>query len=68
MVLNTTALGALDSIVENQAFTIAFWMAGEESAVGPSNQTAFWAQSPENSGTERGIQSHAPWSNGQRVP
>jgi hypothetical protein len=63
VVLNTTALGALDSIVDNQSFTIAFWLAGDESAVAPSNNSIFWAESPDNNGTARGIQAHVPWSN-----
>ena len=64
MVANTSSIGAFDSIVANQQYTVAFWMAAEESAVGPSNQSVFWFQSPTNGGGERGIQAHIPWSNG----
>ena len=64
MVSNTAAGGAFQSIVDNQQFTVAFWMAGEESAAGPSNQSTHWFQSPSNNGTARGIQAHVPWGNG----
>lgn len=65
MIFNTSTAGAFDSIVENQEFTVAFWLAGEESAVAPNNQSVFWFESPANNGTARGIQAHVPWSNSQ---
>lgn len=65
MIFNTSTADAFDSIVENQEFTVAFWLAGEESAVAPNNQSVFWFESPSNNGTARGIQAHVPWSNGQ---
>ena len=63
--MNAATWDRFDGIVDKQEFTIAFWMAGEESAAGPSNNSVFWFESPSNNGTSRGIQSHAPWSNGQ---
>ena len=62
--MNPATWGNFDGILDNQEFTIAFWMAAEESAVDPRNQSVFWFESPGNNGTSRGIQAHAPWSNG----
>lgn len=76
MRVNPAGFGAFDSIFDSQAFTVGFWLAGEESAgeaggpgdppdpapINPRNQSAFWAVGAEGE-TDRAFQSHLPWSN-----
>ena len=63
MRVNPAGDGAFDSISLEQALTVGFWMAGEESAAAPRNQSAFWAVGVEGE-TDRAFQAHVPWSNG----
>lgn len=62
IVVNTAEQGNFDGIADNQEFTIGFWMAGGDS--NPRNSSVFWAEGVEGE-TNRAIQSHATWSNGQ---
>ena len=66
------SLGAFESITNNQAATIAFWVAGgstagvrneDDTISGVGNTSAFWMVAPDNNGTGRGFQAHLPWSN-----
>ena len=61
MALNTADDGAFDTIFDEQAFTVAFWMNGGENQ--PSNNSAFWAAGIEGA-TDRAFQAHVPWGNG----
>lgn len=62
LLVNPVGTGAFDSIVDNQSFTIAFWMAGGPSQ--PKNQSVFWADGDFEGTLARSVNAHIPWSDG----
>ena len=63
--LPTVAEGEFDSIVENDAFTIAFWAFGSDDLPQDTVVFGFYHDPLEFGGDQRMISAHLPWSNSQ---
>lgn len=63
--LPTVADGEFDSIVENDAFTIAFWAFGSDDLPQQTVVFGFYHDPLEFAGDQRMISAHLPWSNSQ---
>ncbi|MDP6858668.1 MAG: LamG domain-containing protein, partial [Verrucomicrobiales bacterium] len=50
----------LSSAYENNAMSVVFW----QNTTQTGNTSAFWINSPNSNGSQRGFQAHTPWSNG----
>jgi len=53
-------LAALNGVAGGQALSITYW----QNLSSTPNSTAFWANSPGATGTNRGMSAHSPWSDG----
>jgi len=53
-------LAALNGVSGGQALSITYW----QNLSGTPSSTAFWANSPGATGTNRGMSAHTPWSDG----
>jgi hypothetical protein len=61
LVVNDTAfLAELNAATAGQALSVSYW----QYLTGTPNSTAFWANSPGASGSNRGLSAHSPWSDG----
>jgi len=61
--LNSSSAGflsALNTAAGSQQLSITYW----QKLSSTPNSTAFWANSPGASGSNRGMSAHSPWSNG----